>query len=101
MVRALRQKNCGSVSRNRAADLALGQQKDCLSQPQSRGSDAGIYRVLERERGAAGHSASDPIRLVRHSDRRLSLRDPLTATRAEHSGFGAGNTRALARQIEE
>ena len=62
---------------------------------------SGIYRVLDRERGAVGHLASDPIRLVRHSDGRIGLRDPLTDFRAELVGFGADNTRVFARLLEE
>jgi hypothetical protein len=44
---------------------------------------AGISRVLERERGAVGLSASEPIRLVRFSDGRIGLRDDYTDFRAE------------------
>lgn len=62
---------------------------------------AGIYRVLERERGAVGLSGTEPIRLVRFSDGRLGLRDDLTDFRAELVGFGADNERAFARLLEE
>lgn len=63
---------------------------------------AGIYRVLERERGAVGLLASDPIRLVRFSDGRIGLRDDLTDFRTELSGaFGADNERVFARLLEE
>jgi len=69
--------------------------------PDQGGFVAGIHRVLERERGALGLSADDPIRLVRFSDGRLGLRDPLTDFRAELVGFGADNTRVFARLLEE
>ena len=69
--------------------------------PDQGGFVAGIHRVLERERGAVGLSADDPIRLVRFSDGRLGLRDPLTDFRAELVGFGADNTRVFARLLEE
>lgn len=69
--------------------------------PEQGGFVSGIYRVLERERGAVGRSADEPIRLVRFSDGRLGLRDPLTDFRAELVGFGADNTRVFARILEE
>lgn len=62
---------------------------------------AGVYRVLERERGAVGAMASDPIRVVRFADGRIGLRDPLTDFRAELVGFGADNEAAFARLLEE
>lgn len=69
--------------------------------PEEGGFVSGIYRVLERERGAVGRSADEPIRLVRFSDGRLGLRDPLTDFRAELQGFGADNSRVFARILEE
>ncbi len=62
---------------------------------------AGIYRVLERRRGAVGASGSDPIRLVQMADGRLALRDDVTDFRAELYGFGAANERVFARIMEE
>ncbi|GAA5075988.1 photosynthetic complex assembly protein PuhC [Roseibacterium beibuensis] len=62
---------------------------------------AGIYRVLERERGAVGLNASEPIRLVRFSDGRIGLRDDYTDFRAELVGFGADNEAVFARLLEE
>lgn len=62
---------------------------------------AGIYRVLERERGAVGADASDPIRLVRFADGRLGLRDEITDFRAELFGFGPDNEAAFSRLLEE
>lgn len=62
---------------------------------------AGIYRVLERRRGAVGALASDPIRLVRFADGRIGLRDDLTDFRAELVGFGADNEATFARLLEE
>ena len=62
---------------------------------------AGIYRVLERRRGAVGLTADEPIRLVRFADGRISLRDPVTDFRAELVGFGADNEAAFARLLEE
>lgn len=62
---------------------------------------AGIYRVLERERGAVGLDASEPIRVVRFADGRVSLRDEYTDFRAELVGFGATNEAAFARILEE
>lgn len=62
---------------------------------------AGIYRVLERRRGAVGRTADEPIRLVRFADGRVSLRDPVTDFRAELVGFGADNEAAFARLLEE
>ncbi len=62
---------------------------------------AGIYRVLERERGAVGAAASDPIRLVRFADGRIGLRDDFTDFRAELVGFGADNEATFARLLEE
>jgi putative photosynthetic complex assembly protein len=62
---------------------------------------AGIYRVLERERGAVGLDASEPIRLVRFSDGRIGLRDDYTDFRAELFGFGADNEAVFARLLEE
>lgn len=69
--------------------------------PDQGGFVAGIHRVLERERGAMGLPAEAPIRLVRFSDGRIGLRDPLTDFRAELQGFGADNTRVFARILEE
>lgn len=69
--------------------------------PTEGGFVAGIYRVLERERGAVGLHASEPIRLVRFSDGRIGLRDDLTDFRAELVGFGADNERVFARLLEE
>ncbi|NKX45053.1 photosynthetic complex assembly protein PuhC [Roseicyclus persicicus] len=69
--------------------------------PTEGGFVAGIYRVLERERGAVGLHASEPIRLVRFSDGRIGLRDDLTDFRAELFGFGADNERVFARLLEE
>ncbi|MBY6201608.1 pullulanase [Maritalea mobilis] len=62
---------------------------------------AGIYRVLERERGAVGLNASEPIRLVRFSDGRIGVRDDYTDFRAELVGFGADNEAVFARLLEE
>ncbi|MBO6601683.1 MAG: pullulanase [Roseicyclus sp.] len=62
---------------------------------------AGVYRVLERERGAVGLTGSEPIRLVLFSDGRIGLRDDYTDFRAELIGFGADNTRVFARLLEE
>ncbi|MEQ8366488.1 MAG: photosynthetic complex assembly protein PuhC [Roseicyclus sp.] len=62
---------------------------------------AGISRVLERERGAVGLSASEPIRLIRFSDGRIGLRDDYTDFRAELVGFGADNEAVFARLLEE
>lgn len=69
--------------------------------PEEGGFVAGIYRVLERERGAVGLHASEPIRLVRFSDGRIGLRDHLTDFRAELFGFGADNEAVFARLLEE
>ena len=69
--------------------------------PTEGGFVAGIYRVLERERGAIGLSPSEPIRLVRFSDGRIGLRDDLTDFRAELFGFGASNEAVFARLLEE
>lgn len=69
--------------------------------PEEGGFVAGIYRVLERERGAVGLSASEPIRLVRFSDGRLGLRDDYTDFRTELFGFGADNEAVFARIMEE
>jgi putative photosynthetic complex assembly protein len=69
--------------------------------PTEGGFVAGIYRVLERERGAVGLHASEPIRLVRFSDGRIGLRDDLTDFRAELVGFGADNEAVFARLLEE
>jgi putative photosynthetic complex assembly protein len=69
--------------------------------PTEGGFVAGIYRVLERERGAVGLQASEPIRLVRFSDGRIGLRDDLTDFRAELVGFGADNEAVFARLLEE
>ncbi len=62
---------------------------------------AGVYRVLERERGAVGLEASEPIRVVRFADGRIGLRDEFTDFRAELVGFGADNEAAFARLLEE
>jgi len=62
---------------------------------------AGISRVLERERGAVGLDASEPIRLVRFADGRIGLRDDYTDFRAELVGFGADNEAVFARLLEE
>jgi putative photosynthetic complex assembly protein len=69
--------------------------------PDEGGFVAGIYRVLERERGAVGLDASEPIRLVRFSDGRIGLRDDHTDFRAELFGFGADNEAVFARLLEE
>ncbi len=69
--------------------------------PEEGGFVAGIYRVLERERGAVGLHASEPIRLVRFSDGRIGLRDDHTDFRAELVGFGADNEAVFARLLEE
>jgi putative photosynthetic complex assembly protein len=69
--------------------------------PTEGGFVAGIYRVLERERGAGGLPASEPIRLVRLSDGRIGLRDDVTDFRAELFGFGADNEAVFARLLEE
>ena len=69
--------------------------------PEAGGFVAGIYRVLERERGAVGLHASEPIRLVRFSDGRIGLRDTYTDFRAELFGFGADNEAVFARLLEE
>jgi putative photosynthetic complex assembly protein len=68
---------------------------------QEGGFVAGISRVLERERGAVGLDASEPIRLVRFSDGRIGLRDDYTDFRAELFGFGADNEAVFARLLEE
>jgi putative photosynthetic complex assembly protein len=62
---------------------------------------AGISRVLERERGAVGLDASEPIRLIRFADGRIGLRDDYTDFRAELFGFGADNEAVFARLLEE
>ncbi len=69
--------------------------------PEEGGFVAGIHRVLERERGAVGLDASEPIRLVRFSDGRIGLRDDHTDFRAELFGFGADNEAVFARLLEE
>jgi len=69
--------------------------------PDEGGFVAGISRVLERERGAVGLSASEPIRLVRFSDGRIGLRDDYTDFRAELFGFGADNEAVFSRLLEE
>lgn len=69
--------------------------------PEEGGFIAGVSRVLERERGAVGALASDPIRVVRFADGRIGLRDPLTDFQAELVGFGADNEAVFARLLEE
>ncbi|MEJ6393256.1 photosynthetic complex assembly protein PuhC [Gymnodinialimonas sp. 2305UL16-5] len=69
--------------------------------PDEGGFVAGVYRVLERERGAVGLTPDAPIRLVRFADGRISLRDDVTDFRAELVGFGADNEAAFARLLEE
>jgi putative photosynthetic complex assembly protein len=69
--------------------------------PTEGGFVAGIYRVLERERGAVGRHPSEPIRLVRFADGRIGLRDDLTDFRAELVGFGASNEAVFARLLED
>jgi len=69
--------------------------------PDEGGFVAGISRVLERERGAVGLDASEPIRVVRFSDGRIGLRDDHTDFRAELVGFGADNEAVFARLLEE
>jgi len=61
---------------------------------------AGIWRVLERERGKVGAPMDAPVRLVRYESGRLSLFDDLTGWRAELVGFGADNTAAFARLLD-
>ena len=63
--------------------------------PEEGGFDAGIGRVLERERGKVGLAASEPIRLIKYSNGRLALRDDFTAWRAELQGFGQTNEAAF------
>lgn len=62
---------------------------------------AGIWRVLQRERGKIGAPMDAPVRLVRYESGRLSLFDDLTGWRAELVGFGADNTAAFALLLEE
>lgn len=69
--------------------------------PDEAGYVSGHYRVLERERGASGLFASDPIRPVRFSDERPGLRDPQTHLRAELISFSPDKTRVFTRLLEE
>ena len=61
---------------------------------------AGIYRVLQRERGKIGADAAAPVVLRLREGNRLSLYDPLTDWSAELMGFGADNLRTFARLLE-
>lgn len=62
---------------------------------------AGIWRVLQRERGKIDAPMDAPVRLVRYESGRLSLFDDLTGWRAELMGFGTDNTAAFARLLDE
>lgn len=62
---------------------------------------AGIWRVLQRERGKIDAPMDAPVRLVRYESGRLSLFDDLTGWRAELVGFGADNTAAFARLLDD
>ncbi|SIO50188.1 putative photosynthetic complex assembly protein [Rhodovulum sp. ES.010] len=61
---------------------------------------AGVWRVLQRERGKIDAPADAPVRLVRYEGGRLSLYDDLTGWRAELIGFGADNAAAFARLLD-
>ncbi|MBK1635343.1 photosynthetic complex assembly protein PuhC [Rhodovulum adriaticum] len=62
---------------------------------------AGIWRVLQRERGKIDAPMDAPVRLVRYESGRLSLFDDLTGWRAELVGFGADNTAAFALLLDK
>ncbi|TCP59936.1 putative photosynthetic complex assembly protein [Rhodovulum bhavnagarense] len=62
---------------------------------------AGIWRVLQRERGKYDVPMDLPVRLVRYESGRLSLFDDQTGWRAELVGFGTDNTAAFALLLEE
>lgn len=69
--------------------------------PGEGGYAASIYRVLDRQRGARGVAASDPIRLARHSDGRVSLIDDLSDVRIEFIGAGAAQVAQFSGLLEE
>ncbi|ARE40120.1 hypothetical protein RGUI_1979 [Rhodovulum sp. P5] len=61
---------------------------------------AGIWRVLQRERGKIDAPMDAPVRLVRYESGRISMFDDLTGWRAELVGFGADNKAAFARLLD-
>lgn len=70
---------------------------DIVLSAEEGGFVSGMTRALGHERGLSGIPATEPVRLVRHSDGRLSLIDDLTGWEAQIIGFGKDNTAAFER----
>jgi putative photosynthetic complex assembly protein len=64
---------------------------------QEGGFVSGMTRALGHERGLSGIAPSEPVRLVRNGDGRLTLVDDLTGWEAQIIGFGKDNTAAFER----
>ncbi len=62
---------------------------------------AGVWRSLAFVRGLSGIDPEAPARLIRFKDGRLALKDDLSGWRVELMGFGADNTAAFARLLDE
>lgn len=68
--------------------------------PEQGGFIAGVWRVLQRERGKHGVALDGPVILTRGTNARVSLYDPSTNWSADLMGFGADNTRAFATLLD-
>ncbi len=73
---------------------------DIVLSAEEGGFVSGMTRALGHERGLAGVAATDPVRLVRHGDGRLSLIDDATGWEAQIIGFGKDNTAAFERLMQ-
>jgi putative photosynthetic complex assembly protein len=70
--------------------------------PTKGGFVAGMWRVLDRERGKIGlDAASGPVELRRYADGRLGLFDPMTGWKVEIVGFGRDNAATFASILDQ
>lgn len=69
--------------------------------PSEGGFIAGVSRALTRVRMGHNVLASEPVRVVRYEDGRLTLIDDATGWRAELFGFGHDNAAAFARLLKK
>lgn len=68
--------------------------------PEKHGFVRGALRAVAQRRKLAGMDAAAPFKIVRHTDGKLTITDPLTGARVVLNGFGAPNAAEFAKLFE-
>jgi putative photosynthetic complex assembly protein len=68
--------------------------------PEKHGFIRSTLRAVAHKRKLAGLDAAAPFEVVRHTDGKLTLTDPLTGSRVILNGFGAPNAAEFAQLFE-